>query len=102
MLSLILFSSIVVWLFFFFLFVLVLVFILVFVFVLVFVLVFLFVFLFVFLLSKYKSLPMEAFDCPDEPPADYPKGYPAMDVIEHWNPDDADRVPDKHYLSTCR
>ncbi|CAM9319570.1 unnamed protein product [Ectocarpus fasciculatus] len=52
--------------------------------------------------SKYKSMPMEAFECPDTPPADYPKGYPAMDVINHWNPDDADQVPPLHYLSTCR
>ncbi|CBJ29563.1 Hypoxia-inducible factor 1 alpha inhibitor (Hypoxia-inducible factor asparagine hydroxylase) [Ectocarpus siliculosus] len=52
--------------------------------------------------SKFKSMPMEAFECPDTPPADYPKGYPAMDVINHWNPDDADQVPPLHYLSTCR
>eukprot|EP00752_Nemacystus_decipiens_P007891 g7051.t1 len=52
--------------------------------------------------SKYSSMPMEAFDCPDVPPHDYPKGYPAMDVINHWNPDDAEQVPPKHYLSTCR
>lgn len=52
--------------------------------------------------SKYSSMPMEAFDCPDEPPADYPKGYPAMDVINHWNPDDAEQVPPQHYVSTCR
>ncbi|MEM7677776.1 MAG: hypothetical protein AAF449_17400, partial [Myxococcota bacterium] len=31
--------------------------------------------------SAHKSLPMEPFDCPDSPPPDYPKGYPAMDVI---------------------
>lgn len=47
-------------------------------------------------------MPMEAFDCPDKPPANYPKGYPAMDVINHWNPDDAEQVPPQHYLSTCR
>lgn len=47
-------------------------------------------------------MPMEVFECPDTPPADYPKGYPAMDVINHWNPDDADQVPPTHYLSTCR
>lgn len=53
-------------------------------------------------LSAYKSLPMEAFECPDTPADDYPKGYPAMEVIEHWNPDDAEHVPPLHYLSTCR
>ncbi|CAM9475527.1 unnamed protein product, partial [Laminaria digitata] len=52
--------------------------------------------------SAWKSMPIEPFDCPDIPPADYPKGYPAMDVINHWNPDDADQVPPTHYLSTCR
>ncbi|CAM9300880.1 unnamed protein product, partial [Hapterophycus canaliculatus] len=52
--------------------------------------------------SAYKSLPMEAFDCPDYPDDDYPKGYPAMEVINHWNPDDAENVPPLHYLSTCR
>lgn len=50
----------------------------------------------------WKSLPMEPFECPDEPPEDYPKGYPAMDVIDNWNPDDAENVPSTHYLSTCR
>lgn len=45
---------------------------------------------------------MEAFECPDTPPSDYPKGYPALDVINHWNPDDAEHVPPLHYLSTCR
>lgn len=45
---------------------------------------------------------MEPFECPDTPPADYPKGFPAMDVINHWNPDDAEHVPPSHYLSTCR
>lgn len=50
----------------------------------------------------WKSRPMEPFQCPDEPPTDYPKGFPAMDVINHWNPDETDKVPDTHYLSTCR
>lgn len=47
-------------------------------------------------------MPIEEFECPDEPAADYPKGYPAMDVIHHWNPDDSESVPPEHYLSTCR
>lgn len=47
-------------------------------------------------------MPIEPFQCPDEPPADYPKGFPAMDVINHWNPDETDKVPETHYLSTCR
>ncbi|CAM9184918.1 unnamed protein product, partial [Phaeothamnion confervicola] len=44
----------------------------------------------------------EAFECPPQPAAGYPKEYPIMDVLRHWGTDDAGRVPPKHFLSICR
>ena len=33
-------------------------------------------------------------DCPDHPTGDYPRAYPTIDIINHWNPDDVTPPPD--------
>jgi len=41
-------------------------------------------------------------DCPDEPPADYPRTYRTMDIINHWNPDDVTPPSDSSiYQGIC-
>ncbi|CAM9435727.1 unnamed protein product, partial [Choristocarpus tenellus] len=45
---------------------------------------------------------MEEFNCPDEPQEDYPRGYPIMDVIKNWNPNNVSFIPPNIFLSTCR
>mmetsp|Transcript_25402 Transcript_25402/g.30112 ORF Transcript_25402/g.30112 Transcript_25402/m.30112 type:complete len:452 (-) Transcript_25402:102-1457(-) len=51
------------------------------------------------------SEPMDGdwlLNCPDLPPPNYPKAYPAMDVINNWGPDRPNPVPPKHYHALCR
>ncbi|CAM9158065.1 unnamed protein product, partial [Phaeothamnion confervicola] len=52
--------------------------------------------------SAVYSAPMEPFECPDVPAADYPKEFPILNVVANWNPDNASYIPPKHYLSVCR
>jgi len=35
-----------------------------------------------------KPVPYDIFDCPDEPPEEYPVQFPLMDILAQWNPDD--------------
>jgi len=40
-------------------------------------------------LRERNYTPIEGkFDCPDNPPKDYPHDYPIMDILDHWPPDD--------------
>jgi len=35
-----------------------------------------------------KSLPYDVFDCPRDPPKDYPIQFSIVDLLQNWNPDD--------------
>jgi hypothetical protein len=39
-------------------------------------------------------------DCPPTPPADYPKEYKILDLVNNWNPD-SNEIPPFHYDSLC-
>lgn len=38
--------------------------------------------------TDMKSLPYDVFDCPRDPPKDYPIQFPIVDLLRNWNPDD--------------
>lgn len=40
-------------------------------------------------------------NCPAVPPPNYPEQFPIMDLIDNWNPDQAE-APAKHYHALCR
>jgi hypothetical protein len=38
--------------------------------------------------TDMKSLPYDVFDCPRDPPKDYPIQFSIVDLLQNWNPDD--------------
>ena len=48
-----------------------------------------------------NAVPYDIYNCPATPPPNYPFVWSALDVLEHWNPDQTD-VPSSHiHQSIC-
>ena len=48
-----------------------------------------------------EDVPYDIYNCPENPPPNYPHEWKTMEILNHWSPEETSQIPDKIHQGLC-